>query len=171
MPNILTRRTFTGRIAGAIVILSGLARVIRAYSKETDKEVSFRWRVPAAQSEIVKNNFEFTGIIETEDDTKGLPLVLIYIGVSLLPSLVDAILTLRQTLVQPGLKIDARGDEIKIAVTNSSGQPVANLKAAGTPGLTRLNWDLRPTKDVLIEYGGDDPKKFVSSCALANASP
>jgi hypothetical protein len=55
------------------------------------------------------------------------------------------------------------GDEIKIAVTNKSGQPVANLKAAGTPGLTRLNWDLRPTKDVLIEYGGDDPKKFVPS--------
>jgi len=55
------------------------------------------------------------------------------------------------------------GDEIKIAITNVSGQPVANLKAAGTPGLTRLNWDLRPTKDVLIEYGGDDPKKFVPS--------
>ncbi len=55
------------------------------------------------------------------------------------------------------------GDEIKIAITNASGQPVANLKAAGTPGLTRLNWDLRPTKDVLIEYGGDDPKKFVPS--------
>jgi photosystem II stability/assembly factor-like uncharacterized protein len=55
------------------------------------------------------------------------------------------------------------GDEIKIAITNAAGQPVANLKAAGTPGLTRLNWDLRPTKDVLIEYGGDDPKKFVPS--------
>jgi hypothetical protein len=55
------------------------------------------------------------------------------------------------------------GDEIKIAITNVSGQPVANLKAAGTPGLIRLNWDLRPTKDVLIEYGGDDPKKFIPS--------
>ena len=40
---------------------------------------------------------------------------------------------------------------------------MANLKSAGTPGFTRLNWDLRPTKDVLIEYGGDDPKKFVPS--------
>jgi hypothetical protein len=55
------------------------------------------------------------------------------------------------------------GDEIKIGITNAAGQPVANLKAAGAPGLTRLNWDLRPTKDVLIEYGGDDPKKFVPS--------
>ncbi|MEY2537070.1 MAG: hypothetical protein QOG67_810 [Verrucomicrobiota bacterium] len=53
------------------------------------------------------------------------------------------------------------GDEIKIAVTKSTGQPVANLKAPGAPGLTRLNWDLRPTKDVSTEYGGDDPKRLV----------
>ena len=26
-----------------------------------------------------------------------------------------------------------------------------------------MNWDLRPTEDVLIKYGGDDPKKFVPS--------
>ncbi len=55
------------------------------------------------------------------------------------------------------------GDEIKITITNSSGQPVANLKAAGTPGFTRLNWDLRPTKDLRIEYGGDNPQRFVPS--------
>jgi hypothetical protein len=53
------------------------------------------------------------------------------------------------------------GDEIKIAVTKANGQPVANLKAPGTPGLMRLNWDLRPTKDVSIEYGGDDPKRLL----------
>ncbi len=53
------------------------------------------------------------------------------------------------------------GDEIKIAITKSTGQPVANLKAPGTPGFTRLNWDLRPTKDVSIEYGGDDPKRLL----------
>jgi len=53
------------------------------------------------------------------------------------------------------------GDEIKIAVTKSSGQPVANLKAPGAPGLTRMNWDLRSTKDVSIEYGGDDPKRLL----------
>jgi hypothetical protein len=53
------------------------------------------------------------------------------------------------------------GDEVKITITNSAGQPVANLKAGGTPGLNRVSWDLRPTEDVLIKYGGDDPKKFV----------
>jgi hypothetical protein len=53
------------------------------------------------------------------------------------------------------------GDEIKIAVTKSTGEPVANLKAPGAPGFTRLNWDLRPTKDVSIEYGGEDPKRLL----------
>jgi hypothetical protein len=53
------------------------------------------------------------------------------------------------------------GDEIKVTVTKSTGQPVANLKTPGAPGLTRLNWDLRPTKDVSVEYGGDDPKKLL----------
>ena len=53
------------------------------------------------------------------------------------------------------------GDEIKVAVTKTNGQPVANLKAPGAPGFTRLNWDLRPTKDVITEYGGDDPKRLL----------
>jgi hypothetical protein len=51
------------------------------------------------------------------------------------------------------------GDEIKISIANASGQPVANLKVPGVAGMTRLNWDLRPTEDVLTKYGGDDPKK------------
>ena len=56
---------------------------------------------------------------------------------------------------------DFTGEEIKIAVTKSTGQPVANLKSPGAPGFTRLNWDLRLTKDVSIEYGGDDPKRLL----------
>jgi hypothetical protein len=55
------------------------------------------------------------------------------------------------------------GDEIKIAITNTTGGPVAKLKSPGVAGFTRLNWDLRPTEDVLTKYGGDDPKKLMSS--------
>ncbi len=29
--------------------------------------------------------------------------------------------------------------------------------------MNRFNWDLRPTDDVLVKYGGDDPKKLVPS--------
>ncbi len=55
------------------------------------------------------------------------------------------------------------GDEVKIAITNADGQPVANLKAPGTQGIHRMNWDLRPTEDVLIKYGGQNAKLFVPS--------
>ena len=55
------------------------------------------------------------------------------------------------------------GDEVKIAITNAAGQAVANLKLPGAPGFSRTNWDLRPTEDLLIDYGGDDPKKMVPS--------
>src|SRR5438046_7696192 len=60
------------------------------------------------------------------------------------------------------------GDEIKIAVTKSTGQPVANLKAPGTQGFTRLNWDLRPTKDVSVEYGGDDATRLLPAGEYAS---
>ncbi|MDQ2918769.1 MAG: glycosyl hydrolase [Verrucomicrobiota bacterium] len=55
------------------------------------------------------------------------------------------------------------GDEMKIAITNANGSPVANLKSTPGPGLTRLNWDLLPTKDVLTQYGGIDAKRLVPS--------
>ncbi|MBA2584953.1 MAG: hypothetical protein H0U99_00515, partial [Chthoniobacterales bacterium] len=53
------------------------------------------------------------------------------------------------------------GDEIKIAIANANGQPVANLKSPGVAGMTRLNWDLRPSEDLTTKYGGDDPKKLL----------
>jgi hypothetical protein len=40
---------------------------------------------------------------------------------------------------------------------------VANLSAPGTPGFGRVVWDLRPTKDVLTEYGGEGGDKFLPS--------
>jgi photosystem II stability/assembly factor-like uncharacterized protein len=55
------------------------------------------------------------------------------------------------------------GDEIKIAITNAAGTPVANLKSPATQGVTRLVWDLRPTKDMLTDYGGVDPKRLMPS--------
>lgn len=50
------------------------------------------------------------------------------------------------------------GEPAKISVTSAQGQPVANLTVPGTPGLSRVSWDLRPTKDVLTEYGGEGPR-------------
>ncbi len=52
------------------------------------------------------------------------------------------------------------GDPVKISIANAAGTPVANLTMAGTPGFNRVTWDLKPTKDVLTEYGGQG-QKFV----------
>ena len=54
------------------------------------------------------------------------------------------------------------GDEAPtLTITNPEGQPVATFKLPGTPGLGRVNWNLRPTKDHLTEYGGMGPQKLV----------
>jgi hypothetical protein len=53
---------------------------------------------------------------------------------------------------------DFTGDEVKIEITNALDQPVAKFKVAGTPGFGRLVWDLKPSKEVLNDYGGEGPK-------------
>jgi photosystem II stability/assembly factor-like uncharacterized protein len=50
------------------------------------------------------------------------------------------------------------GDPVSIAVTNAAKETVANLSAPGTPGIARVVWDLRMTKDLLTNYGGEGPK-------------
>jgi len=54
------------------------------------------------------------------------------------------------------------GDGVSLAVTNSEGRTVANLSAPGNPGIGRVVWDLKPTKDLLNEYGGQG-QKFMAS--------
>lgn len=115
-----TRRALVGRSISAIGLSLGLlpfAR-IRFARAQTSAEtaVSFRWRVPDSHFQTVKDSLAFEGTVEQERDTKGLPLIAIIIGVAMLPSLADALLNLRRKLEQPGLKIDARNQEIKIDV-------------------------------------------------------
>jgi hypothetical protein len=116
---LATRRSFTGGAASLIILEAGsvlFANLPPASAQAAaEEEVSFRWRVPIAHFQTVEDSLTFQGSIEEERDTKG-PLVFILIGVALLPSLADAVLTLRRKLVQPGLRIDTRGTEIQINV-------------------------------------------------------
>ena len=50
------------------------------------------------------------------------------------------------------------GDPVKIAISAAGGPPVANLTGPGTPGLSRITWDLKPSKDLLTDYGGEGQK-------------
>ncbi len=47
------------------------------------------------------------------------------------------------------------GDEVEIEIQNALEQPVAKIKASGAPGFHRVNWDLKPSKELLTEYGGE----------------
>ncbi|MCY7379299.1 MAG: hypothetical protein LH467_08205 [Gemmatimonadaceae bacterium] len=49
---------------------------------------------------------------------------------------------------------------VKFAITTESGRPVANLTGSPAPGINRVVWDLKFTKDLLSEYGGEG-QKFV----------
>lgn len=55
---------------------------------------------------------------------------------------------------------ETTGDGVKIAVENTAGQAVASLTGPGYAGLNRVAWDLKPAKDLLVEYGGEG-RKFV----------
>ncbi len=52
------------------------------------------------------------------------------------------------------------GDAVKIKIANSAGQPVAKFKLTAAPGINRMTWDLKPTTDLIAEYGGLG-RKFV----------
>jgi photosystem II stability/assembly factor-like uncharacterized protein len=56
---------------------------------------------------------------------------------------------------------DGGPDPVKIEIKNAQGQTVANLTAAAISGINRTSWDLKPTKDVLNEYGGEGASLFV----------
>ena len=50
------------------------------------------------------------------------------------------------------------GEEVKIKIANALGTPVAKFKMVGKLGMNRFAWDLKPTKDLLTEYGGEGQK-------------
>jgi hypothetical protein len=55
------------------------------------------------------------------------------------------------------------GEPVSVTIANAANQTVAKLKPAGTPGLNRVSWDLKLTKDYFAEYGGEGKDKLVPS--------
>jgi photosystem II stability/assembly factor-like uncharacterized protein len=54
------------------------------------------------------------------------------------------------------------GEQAKVKISNADGQPIAKYKVTAAPGFNRFSWDLRPTPDMLSEYGGEG-RKFIRS--------
>ncbi len=54
------------------------------------------------------------------------------------------------------------GEPVEIEIANAQGQPVARFKLPEVPGLTRFAWNLRPTADLMNEYGGLGKDRLLS---------
>jgi photosystem II stability/assembly factor-like uncharacterized protein len=53
---------------------------------------------------------------------------------------------------------ELNGEQARVKITNAEGQTVVKSKITPVPGLNRFNWDLKPSKEVLSEYGGEGAK-------------
>lgn len=49
---------------------------------------------------------------------------------------------------------DFKGEAVSVSITDTSGHAVANLSGTNTPGFNRVVWDLKISKDLLTDYGG-----------------
>lgn len=112
---LLNRRVILGSLVLATTaIMSILVYAPAGNSKSEDQPKAFRWRVPKAHFETVKNELRFDGDVRHETNAKGVPLVFIFVGIVLLPYLANAVLALRREIVYGGIVIDTRGSEIII---------------------------------------------------------
>ena len=50
------------------------------------------------------------------------------------------------------------GDGVSFAVKNSSDETVATISGPGSAGFNRLTWDLKMSRDLLTDYGGEGQK-------------
>jgi hypothetical protein len=100
-----------------LVVLAALATP--TFKCAAQEVVEFRWTVPPALLTETIGDLQYCGKVDTESDSKGLPLVAIIAGVAALPILADAILRLRARLIQPGITIDARSKPVRIEVNGN----------------------------------------------------
>ena len=47
-----------------------------------------------------------------------------------------------------------KGEGVSITIADSAGRTVANLAGTNAPGFNRVVWDLKISKDLLTDYGG-----------------
>lgn len=86
-----------------------------AHAAEPDGErVAFEWRVPAAEVGIVRNNLRYEGKETPQTDSRGVPVLIIFVGLTLLPYLANAVLALQRQITYGGVVVDTRSEPVKI---------------------------------------------------------
>ncbi len=119
MATQFSRRSIVACIVVIILLATDLWGITSGANAQESSatELTFRFRVPAAYYETVKTNLKFRGTVMPERDAKGLPAAFVFAGVTSLQSLADTIPPLRRKLIQVGIKLDLRGDDVNVDVT------------------------------------------------------
>lgn len=86
-------RTLVCSAMGLAVLKRATVALARA-EEPADQPVAFEWWAPAAQVDIVRKNLEFQGQETLQTDGRGVPVLIIFVGLALLPYLAKAILAL-----------------------------------------------------------------------------
>ncbi len=77
-----------------------------------------RWRVPRDQVPTVREEARFDGVVtgdpNSAKDTKGLPLIYLFVGAVLVPYLADALLAVYRDAKYGGMVVVSKGDELVI---------------------------------------------------------
>lgn len=128
-----------GRCAAVLPLVSwsGLARA--AGEQPGEQKVPFEWHAPAAQVSIVRLNLTYTGGETTQTDGRGVPLLVIFVGVALIPYLAKAVIELQRQIAHGGVVVDARGPTVKI--TSDKALDGGVIVVVGQDGTTNIERD------------------------------
>ena len=88
-------------------------RPIPAVSTD-DQPISFRWRVPEAHKKTIESDLTYDGTVERAD-VKGI-VVWVFVGLVLVPYLVQAVIKLQRQIQYGGIVIDTRKAPLDIRV-------------------------------------------------------
>jgi hypothetical protein len=121
-----------------------LAQVQQVYAQQ-DENVAVVWELTETEAEQIASKLEFDGEIKPVDgeEVRGAPLVVL-IGIAVLPSLVDSLITFYRDMTQGGVIIDASGEQIEIVtdkalpygtilVRDGEGVEVQNFRSTPKP--------------------------------------
>ncbi len=144
-------QTMERRKVLGILLLSSAAPLLfgRSSFAADEQPIQFEWRVPIVHKETVKSSLVFEGDVTEEEGTKGISLVLIFAGAILIPYLANSIIDLRNKIVRGGgVKIDARGEQVKIEVDPALDRGVIVVVGKDGVNLYREEDDLPTASDL-----------------------
>ena len=131
-----------GRGAAILPLVNWAGPTRAAGEQSGEQKVAFEWHAPAAQVSIVRQNLTYSGGETTQTDARGIPLLVIFVGVALIPYLAKAVIELQRQITHGGVVVDARGPMVKITSDKAlDGGVIVVVGQDGTTNIERNETD------------------------------